>query len=81
MGILTSGTYHKPVDGVRVRWRVIELTILHENSRQTTKELEDQVDCDNKNVLIHLNSLGKVHKILNENNKNLRSTIAFGLLT
>ena len=61
--------------------------LLHENPRQTTRELAEQMDCDQKTVVNHLHSMGKVQKLgawvphtLSENNKNQRSTIAAGLL-
>ncbi|XP_065665663.1 histone-lysine N-methyltransferase SETMAR-like [Hydra vulgaris] len=57
--------------------------LLHENPRQTTRELAEQMDCDKKTVVNHLHSMGKVQKLgawvphtLSENNKNQRSTIA-----
>ena len=60
---------------------------LHENPRQSTRELGEQLGCDHKTVLNHLDAMGKVQKLgswvphsLNEKNKLQRSTIAAGLL-
>lgn len=61
--------------------------LLHEDARQTTRELAEQMDCDQKTVVNHLKSMGKVQKmgawvphLLTENNKNQRSTISASLL-
>ena len=37
--------------------------LLHENPRQTTRELAEQMDCDQKTVVNHLHSMGKVQKL------------------
>lgn len=61
--------------------------LLHENPRQSTRELAVQLACDQKTVVNHLHSMGKVQKLgawvphaLSESNKLQRSTIAAGLL-
>lgn len=61
--------------------------LLHENPRQTTRELAEQMDCDKKTVVNHLHSMGKVQKFgawvphcLSEKNRNQRITIAASLL-
>lgn len=57
--------------------------LLHESPRQTTRKLEELLDCDHKTVLNHLHSTGKVQKLslwlphtLNEHNKNQCITIS-----
>ena len=61
--------------------------LLHENPRQTTRELAEQLDCDKKPVVNHPYSIARVQKLgawvshtLSENNKNQRSTIVSSLL-
>jgi len=50
--------------------------LLHENPRQSTRELAEQLTCDQKTVVNHLHSMGKVQKlgawvphVLSQNNK------------
>lgn len=61
--------------------------LLHEDGRQTTRELGEKLGCDHSTIVRHLASMGKVQKLgawvphlLSENNKNQRSTLAAGLL-
>ncbi|KOC58661.1 Histone-lysine N-methyltransferase SETMAR [Habropoda laboriosa] len=59
--------------------------LLHENSRQTARELEGKMECSHTAIEKHLHSLGKVQKCgawvphaLSDNNKNQRATISVG---
>lgn len=61
--------------------------LIHDNPRQTTRELSLQLNCHHSTVADHLKSMGKVQKLgnwvphlLSENNKNQRSKIAAELL-
>ncbi|KAL4705124.1 hypothetical protein ACJJTC_009755 [Scirpophaga incertulas] len=61
--------------------------LLHEDARQTTRELAERIGSNKSTVAEHLHSMGKVQKlgawvsnVLSENNKNQRSTIAASLL-
>ena len=61
--------------------------LLHEDARQTTRELAERIGFNKSTVAEHLQSMGKVQKlgawvphVLSENNKNQRSTIAASLL-
>ena len=61
--------------------------LLRENPCQSTRELAEQLTCDQKTVVKHLHSMGKVQKLcawvphaLSQNNKLQRSMIAAGLL-
>ena len=61
--------------------------LLHEDARQTTRELSERMDCSQMTIVRHLRTMGKVQKLgcwvpqlLNEYNKNQRSTIAASLL-
>ena len=60
---------------------------LHEDSRQTTRELAEKMECSHTAIEKHLHSMGKVQKCgawvahaLNNNNKNQRATISAGLI-
>ncbi|KOC69599.1 Histone-lysine N-methyltransferase SETMAR [Habropoda laboriosa] len=59
--------------------------LLHENSRQTTRELAEKMECSHTAIEKHLHSMGKVQKCgawvphaLSDNNKNQRATISVG---
>lgn len=59
--------------------------LLHENSRQTTRE--EKMECSHTAIEKHFHSMGKVQKCrawvphaLSDNNKNQRATISAGLL-
>ncbi|RWR98798.1 Histone-lysine N-methyltransferase SETMAR-like protein, partial [Dinothrombium tinctorium] len=61
--------------------------LLHENSRQTTRELAEKMECSHTTIEKHLHSMGKVQKFgawiphaLSDNNNNQRATISAGLL-
>jgi [histone H3]-lysine36 N-dimethyltransferase SETMAR len=61
--------------------------LLHEDPRQTTREIAEKMKCSHITIERHLHSMGKVRKygawlphVLNESNKNLRCTISAGLL-
>lgn len=61
--------------------------LLHENPRQTTRELAEKMECSHTAIEKHLQSMGKVQKCgawvphaLSDNNKNQRATISAGLL-
>ena len=61
--------------------------LLHENSRQTTRELAEKMECSHTAIEKHLHSMGKIQKCgawvphaLSDNNKNQRATISAGLL-
>ncbi|KOC64196.1 Histone-lysine N-methyltransferase SETMAR [Habropoda laboriosa] len=59
--------------------------LLHVNSRQTTRELAEKMECSHTAIEKHLHSMGKVQKCgawvphaLTDNNKNQRATISVG---
>lgn len=61
--------------------------LIHEDSRQTTRELAEIMKCSHSTLERHLHSIGKVQKLgawvphaLNDNNKNQQATISAGLL-
>ena len=61
--------------------------LLHEDSRQTTRELAERMNCSHTCMENHLHLMGKVQKCgvwvphaLSDNNKNQRATISAGLL-
>lgn len=61
--------------------------LLHENARQTTRELAEKMKCDQSTVVRHMQSMGKVQKFgawvphaLSEINKNSRVSISASLL-
>jgi histone-lysine N-methyltransferase SETMAR len=63
------------------------VALLQENNRQTTRELAEQMGCDQSTIVRHLQSMGKVQKLgswvpheLNQNNKNQRVTACASLL-
>ena len=62
-------------------------SLVHENPRQTTRELAIEMECDHSTIVRHLDSLGKVQKFgtwvpheLTQANKNNRVTICASLL-
>ena len=61
--------------------------LIHEDPRQTTRELAEIMGCIHSTIERHLRSMGKIQKFgawvphaLNDNNKNQRATISAGLL-
>lgn len=60
---------------------------MNKDSRQSTSELAEQMNCDHLTIVRHFEAMGKMQKLgawvphtLSENNKNQRCTIAAGLL-
>lgn len=61
--------------------------LLHENPRQTTRELAVEMECDQSTIVRHLQSMGKVQKLgawvphaLSQNNKDCRVIACASLL-
>lgn len=61
--------------------------LIHENPRQTTRELAEEMECDHSTIVRHLKAMGKVQKLgawvphaLTQNNKDCRAIISASLL-